>query len=123
MLVRDLWIEHKVNASLGESDIGKMKFISALNAVRGDINAKFSESFAALTTADIAANTDLDWGDYFDNALKAGMKHYLQRDGALAGEPDPQSWQTYQKHLRRAMAPAVNALSSFKTRTQAAEAE
>ena len=121
MKVRDLWVTTKINQGLSDAEAHKLVFIDALNKVRIDVNRRYKESYSELTTAAISANTDLEWEDYFDNAVKSGVKYYLQRDGATSGEPDPTAKDFYYEDLRKAMAPAMTAADSMPTRTQPAE--
>jgi len=118
MKVRDLWQIAQLRQGLYDSPEGQMEFVVALNKVRTDINRMFGHAYSALTTSDIASNTELDWEDYYDNVLQFGLTYYLQEGGAYSGEPDPRAEAKYKAHRGEAMSAALDAETDYKTRTQ-----
>jgi hypothetical protein len=118
MTVRDLWIKTKVVHSLTDSEVGQMHFLEALNGVRTDINMKFRGAFTEVTSTDISSNTELSWGAHLDNAVRAGLKHYLIIGGAYASDPDPQVEPFYHRQLQRAMVGAIRSDGDQQTRLQ-----
>ena len=118
MLVRDLWVRAQAMHNLGDTDFARIHFLEALNSIRADVNSRFKQVFTEVAASDISANTDLAWGEHYDNAIRAGLKHYLMVSGAYAADPDPEAEGFYMRQLSRAMIGAIKADGTLQTRNQ-----
>ena len=99
------------------SPAAQLLFLDALNSVLSDVNTPWGTAYAQLTN--VSGTFEIE--EYEQNALFLGTLHYLQQNKAWAKDPDAESFQKYDKAVRRATAARLGAMvddESLLTRNQ-----
>ena len=117
LVVEQLWEDMRISGGLSNDRDSESQFLRALNACISDMNTRLREDLDEVLAI---PSSSIDCEDYQVNAVYAGTKAYLQRQGAWAQDPDAEAFGIFRKELGMAMSGSIAANSAFKTRTQSA---
>jgi hypothetical protein len=116
--VEQVWEDMRVAGGLSNSPGSMTHFIRALNSTLDELNSAMTDDFAAVTgiTGTITAET------WHHNAIYAGTKAFLQRQGAWAQDPDAEAFAFFQRAIGKAISGSIHDQGAlFLTKNQPAE--
>ncbi len=113
MRIDDLYEDIRATNNAMNSREFETAFLRALSSIVVDLNHKLGTSIAA---PDEILPSDIGFESYCDNVFHAGIKFYMQRSGEWAQDPDSESYQFYQGHLRGVIGAAILDIDDFQTR-------
>jgi hypothetical protein len=113
--VNNVWEDTQYSGNMNDTGESQTQFLRALNSTLNYLTSKTKDTFSKVNDIDGTIACD----EWFHNAVYAGIKFYLQRQGAWAQDPDPESWQFFLTAVSEAIAGNIKDKgANFKTRNQ-----
>ena len=113
--VNEVWEDIQIQGGLNDTGEAQTQFLRALKATLEYMDSKLADTFTAPTDI-VGVITCETW---HHNAVYAGIRFYLQRQGAWSMDSDPESWSFFRQAMSEAIAGNIkDAGSEFETRNQ-----
>jgi len=117
LLVEEVWEDMRNAGGLSNSPVGQQHFVRALNATLDEMSSALVDDFDSVT--DITGTITAERWQH--NAIYAGVKAFLQRQGAWAQDPDAEAFAFFERFVGKAISGSIHDQgTSFKVNNQPA---